>query len=84
MMKLRLASPGTIIDLNAIRELGKVATVAVGGNDACVADRVLVMSDTDGDGKADRVVVFTPAAQLSDAARHYYRRGERDSGGLGD
>lgn len=31
------------LDLKAIRELGKVATVAVGGNDACVADRVLAM-----------------------------------------
>ena len=31
------------LDLDAIRALGKVATVAVGGNDACVADRVLAM-----------------------------------------
>jgi len=31
------------LDLAAIRALGKVATVAVGGNDACVADRVLAM-----------------------------------------
>lgn len=31
------------LDLDAIRALGKVATVAVGGNDACVADRVLGM-----------------------------------------
>jgi D-3-phosphoglycerate dehydrogenase len=31
------------IDLAAIRALGKVATIAVGGNDACVADHVLGM-----------------------------------------
>jgi D-3-phosphoglycerate dehydrogenase len=31
------------LDLHAIRALGKVATVAIGGNDACVADRVLAM-----------------------------------------
>ena len=31
------------VDLAAIRDLGMVATVAVGGNDACVADHALAM-----------------------------------------